>query len=174
MPEGARQRGPNGDAVSIEVRRAQPADDEFVAALGSACAASSVSRVRPVSDDIVALSFQRLLMFCRERPRTIDFVAEYNRARAGFLILLTDIPDDVTQEDQAFVAYMAVESALRRRGIGTALMHAAQDEAHRLGLPHLSLMVTAENEPARRMYEREGFVEERILMTKAVGGDPAS
>jgi ribosomal protein S18 acetylase RimI-like enzyme len=155
--------------VSIEVRRAQPEDDDFIAALGSSCAASSVSAVRPVPDATAALSFQRLLTFCRERPGTVELVAELDDVPAGFLLLLTDIPDDVTQEDQAFVAYMAVEAAMRRRGVGSALIRTADVEARRLGLPHLSLMVTAENAGARRLYASNGFSEERVLMTKRIG-----
>lgn len=148
--------------------RAQPDDDDFIAALGSSCAASSVSTVRPVSDSIAALSFARLLTFCRERPGTVELVAWLEDARAGFLLLLTDIPDDVTQEDQAFVAYMAVEPAMRRRGVGSALIRTADVEARRLGLPHLSLMVTAENADAKRLYAKNGLLEERVLMTKRI------
>ena len=173
LKQGRARKSANGHGVKIEVRRAQPEDDDFIAALGSSCAATSVSDVRPVTDDVAALSFQRLLTFCRERPRTVDLVAEYDRARAGFLILLTDIPDDVTQEEQGFVAYMAVEPALRCMGVGKALLRAADEETRRLGLPHLSLMVTATNVPARSFYQHEGFVEERVVMTKALGSAAA-
>jgi GNAT superfamily N-acetyltransferase len=147
--------------VSIAVRRATPEDDRFISALGSTCAASSISQIRRVSEPVVALSFQRLLMFCRERPGTIDLIAEVDGERAGFLILLTDIP-----------AFMAVAEPLRRTGIGKALMRNAETEARRLGLPHLSLMVSADNVGARGLYAGEGFVEERMLLTKALG-EPA-
>jgi ribosomal protein S18 acetylase RimI-like enzyme len=156
--------------VSIEVRRATPEDDRFINALGSTCAGSSISRIRQVSESVVALSFAHLMMFCRERPGTIDFIAEVDGERAGFLILLTDIPDDVTQEEQAFVAFMAVAEPVRREGVGRAMLRAAEAEARRLGLPHLSLMVSADNIAARALYATEGLVDERMLMTKAIGG----
>jgi ribosomal protein S18 acetylase RimI-like enzyme len=155
--------------VSIAVRRATPEDDRFISALGSTCAASSISQIRRVSEPVVALSFQRLLMFCRERPGTIDLIAEVDGERAGFLILLTDIPDDVTQREQAFVAFMAVSEPVRRTGVGKALMRNAETEARRLGLPHLSLMVSADNAAARALYAAAGFVEERTLLTKPLG-----
>jgi ribosomal protein S18 acetylase RimI-like enzyme len=154
--------------VSIEVRRATPEDDRFISALGSACAASSISRIRMVPEGVVSLSFQRLLMFCRERPGTVDLIGEIDGQPAGFLILLTDIPDDVTQQDQAFVAFMAVGEEARRSGVGTALLRNAEIEARRLGLPHLSLMVSADNAAARSLYSAAGFVHERMLMTKAL------
>jgi len=155
--------------VSIEVRRAAPDDDSFINALGSSCAASSVSRIRHVPAGTAALSFRRLLMFCRERPGTIDLIADADGERAGFLILLTDVPDEVTQADQAFVAFMAVAEPHRRTGVGHALLQAAEHEAGRLDLRHLSLMVSADNADARALYASAGLVEERLLLTKAVG-----
>ena len=155
--------------VSIEVRRATPDDDRFISALGSSTALSSISRLRHVSDDTAALSFRRLLMFCRERPGTIDFIADVDGEPAGFLILLTDVPDDVTLKEQAFVAYMAVAEPLRSRGVGTALLRTAEAEARRLRLPHLCLMVSADNAPARALYERAGFSAERVQLAKALG-----
>ena len=108
-------------------------------------------------------------MFCRERPGTIDFIADADGERAGFLLLLTDVPDEVTQQQQAFVAFMAVAEAYRRMGVGSALLGAAQIEAERLGLHHVSLMVTADNAAARSLYAAHGFFEERLLLTKTVG-----
>ena len=151
------------------MRRATPEDDRFITALGSACAGSSVSDIRPVSSRVAALSFQRLLTFCRELPGTVDLIAQVDDEPAGFLILLTDVPDDVTQEDQAFVAFMAVAEGARRAGVGRALLRAAEQEARRLGLPHLSLMVSADNHAAKELYAGEGLTEERTLMTKAIG-----
>lgn len=164
-----RERRANGGRVSIEVRHAGPDDDDFIAALGAACAGDSVSRVRPVDDRTAASSFQRLLAFCRGRPGTVDLIAALDERPAGFLILLTDIPDEVTQEDQAFVAYMAVAEDARRAGVGSALLAAAEDEAAKLGLPHVSLMVTADNASARALYEHAHYAEERVLMTKPTG-----
>jgi len=151
------------------VRRATPDDDRFISALGSTSAASSISQIRHVSADTAALSFRRLLMFCRERPGTVDLIADVDGDPAGFLILLTDVPDDVTQTDQAFIAFMAVAEPLRRSGVGKALLRAAEAEARRLRLPHLSLMVSADNAAARSLYDKAGFSAERQLLTKAIG-----
>ena len=45
----------------------------------------------------------------------------------------------------------------RRRGIGEALLRAAEDEARSRGVAALDLMVAGPNEEARRFYERHGF-----------------
>jgi ribosomal protein S18 acetylase RimI-like enzyme len=152
--------------LTIVVRRGGPGDHAYIEALGAETAQSGVSSLRPVSADVAALAFRRLLLFCEQREKTVVLVAESESVPVGFLILIADIPDDVTQMPQAFVAYMAVEPVARRRGAGRLLLAAAEREARNLGLPHLSLMVTADNAPARALYAAAGFLEERTIMTK--------
>ena len=45
------------------------------------------------------------------------------------------------------------------RGLGTALLVALLDEAQRRGVAHVDLEVKADNDTARRLYERHGFTE---------------
>jgi hypothetical protein len=58
---------------------------------------------------------------------------------------------------------VAVDPEYRGRGIATALVHACLDHARRdattygSGTPTVLLQVWAANEPARRLYEKEGF-----------------
>lgn len=150
----------------ISVRLARSDDNKFIEALGARAAADTISAVRSSAPQVAAASFRRLLFFCKERIGTVMFVADEDGERAGFLMLLTDVPDDPTQLPQAFVAFVAVEEQRRGRGIGRALVRAAEREARRRDLPHLSLMVGSHNEPARALYASEGFQPERILMTK--------
>ena len=93
-------------------------------------------------------------------------IAADGAKQLGFLVLLHDLPDEVTNMEQGFVAYMAVEPGAWRRGIGAALVDAAEEIARARGLPYLSLMVTEDNSGARALYEQAGFVTERRMMTK--------
>ena len=152
--------------MTITVRAATPDDTRFIETLGVRTAAASVSALRPVPDSAAARSFRRLLDFCRAQPDTFTLIAESDAQPAGFVLLLTGVRDDVTQQPQAFIAYMAVERQLRRSGVGRALLGAAQAHAEKLALPHLSLMVTADNAAARDLYRSFGFELERLLLTK--------
>jgi ribosomal protein S18 acetylase RimI-like enzyme len=154
----------------VTVRRGTNADREFVLDLGRRSATSSVSAVRVAKYDDVVLSFERLAGWVYTRRHDL-LIAEENGERVGFLLLLYDVPDEVTLTDQAFVAYTAVEPFARGRGAGRAMMDAAEACALAHGLEYVSLMVTDDNTPARTLYERAGFLTERRMMTKAIGPD---
>jgi len=149
----------------IAIRRGTAADRAFVRDLGKRVADTSVSAVRPVPLVAVESAFDRLTQFVYGRSHEL-LVAHEGERRLGFLLLLLDLPDEVTNGEQAFVAYMAVEPAEQGRGIGAALVAGAEDLARALGLPYLSLMVTEDNAAARRLYARAGLVTERRMLTK--------
>lgn len=154
--------------VSVAVRHAaSDTDRAFVEDLGRRTSPSSVSSLRPALPRSVAASYERLLETVETQSHVI-LIAECDGRRAGFALLLDGLPDDVTGLPQAFLAYMAVEPSLQRRGIGNALLRAAEDEAKRRGLPYMAFMVTEENGAARALYERAGYVTERRLLCKAL------
>ncbi|MGA8533852.1 MAG: GNAT family N-acetyltransferase [Candidatus Tumulicola sp.] len=153
--------------MNLRVRAAGAADAAFVADLGKRTAASSLSSIRPAPPQSVESALERLLETV-EAQSHLALVAECDGARAGFVLLLDGLPDDVTSIPQGFVAYMAVEPSLRGRGVGSALVIAAEDEARRRGLPYMALMVTEENAAARSLYERAGYRTERRLLSKAL------
>ncbi|MGD0051134.1 MAG: GNAT family N-acetyltransferase [Vulcanimicrobiaceae bacterium] len=151
--------------AAIAVRRGDRADRDFVRDLGRRSAASSVSAVRDARIDNVVIAFDRLTAFVYERHHEA-LIAEEDGERVGFLLLLYDVPDEVTLSDQAFVAYTAVEPRARGRGVGRALLDRAEELARSAGLQYVSLMVTEENDPARRLYAGAGYATERRMMTK--------
>ena len=153
--------------MPISVRPARLDDRNFIDGLGASSAQETVSPLRLVPQHVAAEGFRKLLEYCDARSRSV-LVAERDGKRAGFAIVLFDLIDEVSQRAQAFIAYMAVAPAQRRRGVAIALLEAAEEEARRAGLSHLTLMVTEASEPARALYAKAGFLDERIQMTKAI------
>ena len=153
--------------AALAVRRGTRDDRPFVRDLAHRSSASSISAVRVARHDDVLESFDRLAEFVYGRHHEV-LIAEEDRERVGFLLLLFDVPDEVTLTPQAFVAYTAVEPHARDRGVGRALLLAAEESARAAGLGYVSLMVTEENAPARALYERGGFVTERRMLTKVL------
>lgn len=150
---------------AITVRLADAGDVEFIEALGKRTVMDSVAAWRSPNPADVFHSFDRLLAIV-SRQSHASFIALLDGAAAGFLLLLDDLPDEVTGEPQGFVAYMAVARDLRGRGVGQALLRAAEDDARRKGLPYLTLMVTEDNDAARRLYDGAGYFTERRLLCK--------
>jgi ribosomal-protein-alanine N-acetyltransferase len=60
---------------------------------------------------------------------------------------------------EAYIQTIAVAADYQGRGIGTALLLELLAEARRRGVPHVDLEVKADNDTARRLYDRHGFVE---------------
>jgi ribosomal protein S18 acetylase RimI-like enzyme len=154
-------------SAAVAVRRGDRDDRDFVRDLGRRTATSSVSAVRVAKHDDLLESVDRLADFVFGR-RHAALIAERDGERVGFLLMLYDMPDEVTLTRQAFVAYTAVEPHARGGGVGRALLVAAEGHARAEGVGYLSLMVTEDNVPARRLYDGSGFVTERRMMTKAL------
>ena len=151
----------------VAIRLGDARDRDYVLDLGRRIAASSISAVRPAPLPLVQVAFDRLVDVIFAQPFDL-LVAAGQQRRCGFLILLRNLPDEVTLTEQGFVAYMAVEPELQRQGIGAALLTAAEEIARAAGLGFLSLMVTEDNVAALRLYERCGLRTERRMLTKAL------
>jgi ribosomal protein S18 acetylase RimI-like enzyme len=151
----------------ISIRLGDRNDRGFIIDLGRRVAASSISTIRPAPLALVELAYDRLIEVVFGHACDV-LIASDDAGPRGFLILLRDLPDEVTATEQAFVAYMAVEPAAQRRGIGAALLRGAEDLARASGLAFLSLMVTEDNLAARDLYHRFGLRTERRMLTKAL------
>ncbi len=152
--------------AGISLRRGTSRDHPFVLDLGRRTTPDSVSELRAPSREQLKVSYDALVGFVTERSHVL-LVAESERAEPlGFLLMLDDLPDEVTGLPQAFVAYMAVEPAARRRGIAARLLSAGEDAARERGLPYLALMVTEDNLAAREFYAGAGYATERRLLCK--------
>ena len=153
--------------MPISIRAAAPSDRAFIETLGKRTVMTSVSAQRRPDPAAVIENYERLLEIVDARAH-VALVAELDGVQAGFVLALDSMPDEVTGEDQAFIAYMAVERDARGKGVGAALLAAAEDEARKRGLPYMALMVTEENEAARELYEHAGYLTERRLMCKTL------
>lgn len=79
-------------------------------------------------------------------------------------MLLMDNYSRLTQQER-FLIEMGIRSRKSRRGIGTALIHAAlqaiKDRAH---ITKISLSVNAQQEPTIKLYESMGFIKVGLLI----------
>jgi [ribosomal protein S18]-alanine N-acetyltransferase len=94
----------------------------------------------PLFDLMAVLTFTNVIRLkAVEDARMIGFVAG----------------DPHPHEGWGWIATIAVDPHFRRRGIGTALLHACERQ---LGVPRARLTVRVSNRGAINLYEREGYV----------------
>lgn len=96
-------------------------------------------------------------------PDSTILIAETNNEIAGFVTLQVHQVKQTSRMRErrfALIENMAVDPLRRRRGIGRALLRAAEDWAAQRGIAELRLFVWEFNGAAARFYESEGFVTE--------------
>ena len=72
---------------------------------------------------------------------------------------------------RGWVYYLAVAPDLRKRGLGEAMMRAAEDWVAARGMPKMQLMVRTENAAAAGFYHAIGYeTEDRLLLAKRLDG----
>ena len=93
----------------------------------------------PLIDLMAVLTFSNVIRLkAVEAGRMIGFVAGDPRPNDGW----------------GWIATIGVDPHFRRRGIGTALLHACEGQ---LGVPRSRLTVRMSNRGAIQLYEREGY-----------------
>ena len=149
------------DVATRTIRPYRPADDR-------ACRACVVElqeaerRVDPrlrAGDSMADAYLARMHSRCRDYAGAI-LVAEYGGPVVGLVMVLTRVPFESLDEppgDYALVAELVVRAEYRGRGIGRALLHAAEAHARGSGARELRIGVLSGNRAARRLYRAEGF-----------------
>jgi RimJ/RimL family protein N-acetyltransferase len=141
----------------VRVRAAEPRDAAALVALAEAVGSEpegwliSDSRWRSVGEE------RRYLRAVRKHPDAAVFVAETEQGVVGRLSIARD-PHPASRH-VADLGLMVAAPA-RKRGIGWALLEQAAGWARTAGVSKLELHVFPHNEPAIRLYERFGFVQE--------------
>jgi RimJ/RimL family protein N-acetyltransferase len=141
--------------MTVHIRPAEPRDAAELVALARAVAAEpegwllADSRWRSVSDE------RRWIRALRRHPDAVLLVAETEGVLAGRLSISRD-----PHPSSAHVADLGlmVDTAFRRRGIGTALLTAAEEWARSTGVTKLELHVFPHNAPAIALYDKHGYV----------------
>jgi RimJ/RimL family protein N-acetyltransferase len=143
--------------VTSRIRAAEPADAPALVALASAVGSEpegwllADSRWRSVAEE------RRYIRALRRHPDGALIVAEADGMVVGRLSIVRD-----PHPASGHVADLGlmVAASHRRRGIGRALLRAAEDWARSSRVSKLELHVFPHNEPALALYEEAGYERE--------------
>lgn len=131
-----------------------PTDLDALAAVLTACvdAGASVGFLRPLAHDR-ALAFWQAVAAAAHRGDRALLVAELDDRIIGTVQLILALPEN--QPHRADLAKMLVHPDARRRGVGEALLQAAEETAREAG--RTLLVLDTASEAAARLYARAGW-----------------
>ena len=136
--------------TAVAVRAYEDADEAAVAALWDACFAEARAWNQP----------RELITRKVAVARDLFLVATLDHRIVGAIIAGWD-------GHRGWLYHLAVAPDVRRRGIGSDLVRAAETLLTARGCPKVNLQIVASNREVVRFYERLGFqVEERVSIGK--------
>lgn len=144
-------------STGLPVRRVAAPDDTLLQQLADVLVdcvegGASVSFMQPLARDR-ALAFWRGVASDAAAGKRVLLVAEDAQGVCGTVQLLLDMPEN--QPHRADVLKMLVHRRARRRGVGAALMQAAENAAREAG--RTLLVLDTASADAERLYERLGW-----------------
>jgi RimJ/RimL family protein N-acetyltransferase len=143
--------------MTLRVRPAEPGDAAELVALASAVGAEPEGWLLVGSGWRSAGEERRFIRSLRRHPDAALLVADLGSELVGRLSLSRDPhPASAHVGDLGLM----VASAHRRRGVGTALLAAAEQWARESRIAKLELHVFPHNAPAIALYERVGYERE--------------
>lgn len=148
---------------SVSVRRLSAVSEQQILELADVLAdcvegGASVSFMLPLARD-TALAFWRKVAQGVQAGERALLVAEDAQGICGTVQLVLDQPPN--QPHRADLSKMLVHRRARRRGVGAALMSAAEAEARACGKSLLVLDTASDD--AERVYQRAGWVRVGVI-----------
>jgi len=158
--------------MNVHIRPARPDDIGWITGLATRMHEFGPPpwREKSVMDAAVAVQWERELS--NPTPSSAFLVAEDALGNpVGFVWCKTE-RDYFIDMPVGHVIDIAVTKAGEGRGIGRALLDAAERWAESAGYPWLTLHVFEGNDRARRVYEKVGYVPEWTRMLKPLRSKP--
>ncbi len=133
--------------VRFRIREFKPADFDTLWRIDQACFDPHLAYSRPE------------MVFYMSRPGSFTLVAEGESGGApilGFIVAETG-------RKSGHIITIDVVAKARRKGVGSALMRAAEERLARAGAVAVALETPVNNEAAIRFYKREGYFVEKTV-----------
>jgi GNAT superfamily N-acetyltransferase len=112
----------------------------------------------------------------RARQQTAELLPAGRSTPGQYIWTITDsaggaagilwVAVEASRPERAFIYDIEVDPSRRGRGLGTAALAALEDWARANAIKTIGLHVFGDNEGARRLYLRQGYVETSVQMEK--------
>jgi ribosomal protein S18 acetylase RimI-like enzyme len=105
--------------------------------------------------------------FAKQENSEIYVAEDENHSFVGYLFV-GESRNLMIGKSSGYIYDIYVKKEFRGKGIGKQLIKKAEDYCRERGYTRLSLMVSARNQPALRLYESTGFQKDQIYMDKEI------
>lgn len=105
--------------------------------------------------------------FAKQENSEIYVAEDESHSFVGYLFV-GESRNQMVGKSSGFIYDIYVKEKLRGKGIGKQLIERAENYCRERGYTRLSLMVSAHNQPALKIYGSTGFQKDQILMEKEV------
>jgi GNAT superfamily N-acetyltransferase len=153
--------------TAVSVRAVRPNDRDFILEAVGRLAAFDTPEGRTTVDIVEGEARTLRAFFDRSDASETLLVAEADGRASGF-IFLEEKQDYFTLETHGHIGILVVTREAEGRGIGAALMRAAETWARRQGHAKLTLNVFDGNRRARTLYEHFGFRPDTVKYLKTL------
>jgi len=154
----------------LSIRPAAPGDSPALMALSERLAIGVAPWRDPVRVAAAARGWVGSSLAAAGRRGRAVLVARCGDQIAGLVSLAER--SHFTGQTDAYIGELVVDAHMEGRGVGRALLAAAEDWAAGRGLAYIRLETGAGNDRARHFYECAGYKEEDIRLTKPVRAQP--
>lgn len=154
------------DGTPLHIRPATAADETFVLATAARLADFELPPWRAGAEIVGAEQAVLAARFAAGERLTDVLLAEADGGPPLGFVYLERLTDYFDGGDHGHVSMLAIAPGAEGRGVGTALMAAAEVWACERGLPYLTLNVFALNRRARALYERLGYQPDTVKYRK--------
>ncbi|MEO7272383.1 MAG: GNAT family N-acetyltransferase [Vicinamibacterales bacterium] len=155
---------PSGPVI---IRPARPDDRGFVLATTARLSAFGVPHGRTAPEIVEGEARTLRAHFDAASPLETLLIAERDGTPSGF-VFLEEHEDYFTRAIDGHIGILVVAEQAEGRGVGAALMVAAEEWARSRGHSSLTLNVFEGNQRARALYQRAGFRPDTIKYRKAL------
>lgn len=154
--------------TGIRVRQAQAADPDDLAFLRAMAPRLEAGMPARIPAGALAAAVERSVVGALQARRTGEAIllAEDDQGRRlGFIYVVTS-QSSLTNEAFGYISEFAVDLRAEGRGVGRALLDAAEAWARSQGLPAMTLKVFCSNARARAVYEHLGYEPDVLELRK--------
>ena len=152
----------------MKIRHALPGDETFVLAAAQRLASFGPPPWRSVEEVVEGERRTLREFFAAPLGGTSLLVAESAEGEGLGFVYLEPLHDYYTLEAHGHVGILAVTEAAAGKGVGSALMRAAEAWAREQGYRKLTLNVFKENRTARAVYDHLGYRPETLRYLKVL------